>query len=165
MLFAEADGLKRGPLRDLSDRLRQQEKADGAIVASVDDGRVHLVVNFDESLVQRGLDASKIVSELGKHIGGGGGGKPTMAQAGGKNPDGVRDGARGRRAGRRGGARMKVMALDYGSARTGVAVSDPTGTIARPLCVVERAAPRPASPSSCASCATRSRSRSSSACR
>jgi len=34
---------------------------------------------------------------------------------------------------------MKVMALDYGSARTGVAVSDPTGTIARPLCVVERA--------------------------
>ena len=33
---------------------------------------------------------------------------------------------------------MKVMALDYGSARTGVAVSDPTGVIARPLCVVER---------------------------
>ena len=33
---------------------------------------------------------------------------------------------------------MKVMALDYGSARTGVAVSDPTGIIARPLCVVER---------------------------
>ena len=33
---------------------------------------------------------------------------------------------------------MKVMALDYGSARTGVAVSDPTGTIARPLGVVER---------------------------
>ena len=35
---------------------------------------------------------------------------------------------------------MKVLALDFGSARTGVAVSDPTGTIARPLCVVERAA-------------------------
>ena len=35
---------------------------------------------------------------------------------------------------------MKTMALDYGSARTGVAVSDPTGIIARPLCVVERAA-------------------------
>ena len=35
---------------------------------------------------------------------------------------------------------MKVMALDFGSARTGVAVSDPTGIIARPLCVVERAA-------------------------
>lgn len=35
--------------------------------------------------------------------------------------------------------RMKVMALDYGSARTGVAVSDPTGTLARPLGVVEKA--------------------------
>ena len=35
---------------------------------------------------------------------------------------------------------MKVMALDFGSARTGVAVSDPTGVIARPLCVVQRAA-------------------------
>jgi putative Holliday junction resolvase len=35
---------------------------------------------------------------------------------------------------------VKVVALDYGRARTGVAVSDPTGTVARPLCVVERAA-------------------------
>ena len=35
---------------------------------------------------------------------------------------------------------MKVMALDFGNARTGVAVSDPTGVIARPLCVVQRAA-------------------------
>jgi putative transcription antitermination factor YqgF len=34
---------------------------------------------------------------------------------------------------------VKVLALDYGRARTGVAVSDPTGVIARPLCVVERA--------------------------
>jgi putative Holliday junction resolvase len=35
---------------------------------------------------------------------------------------------------------VKILALDYGAARTGVAVSDPSGTIARPLCVVERAA-------------------------
>ena len=34
---------------------------------------------------------------------------------------------------------MQVVALDYGRARTGVAVSDPTGELARPLCVVERA--------------------------
>jgi putative Holliday junction resolvase len=34
---------------------------------------------------------------------------------------------------------VKVMALDFGNVRTGVAVSDPTGVIARPLCVVERA--------------------------
>jgi alanyl-tRNA synthetase len=91
VLLVEVRGVKGGPLRDLSDRLRQQEKADGAIVASVDDGRAFLVVNFDESLVERGLDASKFVRDLGKHIGGGGGGKPTLAEAGGKNPGGVRD--------------------------------------------------------------------------
>ena len=51
MLFVEAKAVKGGPLRDLSDRLRQQEKADGVIVGSVEDGRAFLVVNFDESLV------------------------------------------------------------------------------------------------------------------
>jgi alanyl-tRNA synthetase len=91
VLLVEVKSLKGGPLRDFSDRIRQQEKADGAIVASRDDGRVFLVVNFDESLVARGLDAVHVVRELGKHIGGGGGGKPTLAEAGGKNPDGIAD--------------------------------------------------------------------------
>jgi len=91
VVFAEAKELKGGPLRDLSDRLRRQEKADGAFVASVDDGRAYLVVNLDDSLVGRGLDAVQLVRELGKHIGGGGGGRPTLAEAGGKNPGGVRD--------------------------------------------------------------------------
>ena len=91
VVFAEAKAIKGGPLRDLSDRLRKQEKAVGVIVASVDDGRAYLVVNLDETLVGRGLDATQLVRELGKHIGGGGGGKPTLAEAGGKNPDGVGD--------------------------------------------------------------------------
>jgi alanyl-tRNA synthetase len=91
VLLVEVKSLKGGPLRDFSDRIRQQEKADGAIVASRDDGRAFLVVNFDESLVARGLDAVQVVGELGKHIGGGGGGKPTLAEAGGKNPDGIAD--------------------------------------------------------------------------
>jgi alanyl-tRNA synthetase len=91
VLLVEARAIKGGPLRDLSDRIRQQEKADGAIVVSVDDGRAYLVINFDQSLVERGLDASQLIRELGRHIGGGGGGKPTLAEAGGKNPAGARD--------------------------------------------------------------------------
>ncbi len=91
VLLLEVKGLKGGPLRDFSDRIRQQEKAHGAIVASRGDGRVYLVVNFDESLVARGLDAVQVVRELGRHIGGGGGGKPTLAEAGGKKPDGIAD--------------------------------------------------------------------------
>jgi alanyl-tRNA synthetase len=91
VVLVEARGAKGGQLRDLSDRLRQQEKAAGVIVGSVDDGRAYLVVNLDESLVGKGLDAVQLVRELGRHIGGGGGGRPTLAEAGGKNPDGLRD--------------------------------------------------------------------------
>jgi len=140
VLFVEAKAVKGGQLRDLSDRIRQQEKADGVIVGSVEDGRAFLVVNFDESLVQRGLDATAT--------------RPRPRQAhrrrrwrqadagrsGRQESCGSSGRARGRQEGRGGGARMKVMALDFGNARTGVAVSDPTGVIARPLCVVERAA-------------------------
>jgi alanyl-tRNA synthetase len=91
VVLVEAKGAKGGQLRDLSDRVRQQEKAAGVIVGSVDDGRAYLVVNLDDSLVGKGLDAVQLVRELGPHIGGGGGGRPTLAEAGGKNPDGVRD--------------------------------------------------------------------------
>ncbi len=90
VLLVEVKAVKGGALRDLSDRLRQQQSADGAIVASTDDGQAYLVVNFAESLVSQGLDASQLVRELGKHIGGGGGGRPTLAEAGGRNPDGVK---------------------------------------------------------------------------
>jgi alanyl-tRNA synthetase len=91
IVLVEATSLKGGELRDLSDRVRKQEKAAGVIVGSVDDGRAYLVVNLDESLVGRGLDASKLVRDLGRHIGGGGGGRPTLGEAGGKNPEGLRD--------------------------------------------------------------------------
>jgi alanyl-tRNA synthetase len=91
VVLVEARGAKGGQLRDLSDRVRHQEKAAGVIVGSVDDGRAYLVVNLDDSLVGKGLDAVQIVRELGPHIGGGGGGRPNLAEAGGKNPDGLRD--------------------------------------------------------------------------
>jgi len=85
VVLAEAKGLQPGPLRDLSDRIRQQEKADGAIVASVTDGRIHIVVNLAEGIG----DASKIANEMGQIVGGKGGGRPTMAQAGGDDADAI----------------------------------------------------------------------------
>jgi alanyl-tRNA synthetase len=91
VVLVEAKALKGGELRDLSDRLRKQENAQAVIVGSVDDGRAYLVVNLDQSLVGRGLDAAQLVRDLGSHIGGGGGGRPTLAEAGGKNPGGLRD--------------------------------------------------------------------------
>jgi alanyl-tRNA synthetase len=90
VLVAEVSAA-RGGLKDLSDRLRAQEKAFAVIVGAVEDGKVALVVNLDDSVVARGVDAVQLVRSLGSHIGGGGGGRPTLAEAGGKNPTGLRD--------------------------------------------------------------------------
>jgi alanyl-tRNA synthetase len=85
---AEVTGARGGELRDLSDRLRGQREALAVILATADEGKVGLVVNLDKSLAA--LDAVKIVRELGPIIGGGGGGRDTLAEAGGKNVDAVR---------------------------------------------------------------------------
>jgi alanyl-tRNA synthetase len=71
----------------LSDRLKQQNAPAAVVLGSRDDGRVHLLVNLDRSLEDRGLDAVKVVREAAALVGGGGGGRPTMAQAGGRDPD------------------------------------------------------------------------------
>jgi alanyl-tRNA synthetase len=86
---AEVTGARGSALRDLSDRLRQQEAAQAVVLASADDGKVALVVNLDKSVTD--VDAVELVRELGPIIGGGGGGRPTLAEAGGKNPEKVRD--------------------------------------------------------------------------
>ena len=88
VVFAEASDVQPGPLRDLSDRIRQQEKAEGAIVTCVAGERVHIVVNLAEAV---GVDAAALANEMGQIVGGRGGGKPTLAQAGGNRPDAIPD--------------------------------------------------------------------------
>ena len=67
------------------------DKLDGGVVvlAAVNDDKVSLVVKADKSAVAKGVHAGKIVKEISKLVGGGGGGRPDMAQAGGKNPEGI----------------------------------------------------------------------------
>ena len=89
ILTAQVQSLKGSELRDLSDQLRQSRQADAVLLGSVDDGRAYLVVNIDASKVEQGADAVAIVKEAAKKIGGGGGGRPNLAEAGGKNPDGL----------------------------------------------------------------------------
>ncbi len=88
VLVAEVKGARGGALRDLSDQLRQREGADAVVLASGDDGKVALVVNLDQALA--GIDAVRVVRELGPIIGGGGGGRATLAEAGGRNVDSLR---------------------------------------------------------------------------
>jgi alanyl-tRNA synthetase len=88
VFVAEVSGARGGALRDLSDQLRQREDAAAVVLASADEGKVALMVNLDNAHAD--VDAVKIVRELGPLIGGGGGGRPTLAEAGGKNVEGVR---------------------------------------------------------------------------
>jgi alanyl-tRNA synthetase len=89
IVVAEVRSLKGPELRDLSDQLRQSKQASAVVLGSVDGGRAYLVVNLDKSLVDQGADATVIVREPAKKIGGGGGGRPDLAEAGGKNPEGL----------------------------------------------------------------------------
>jgi alanyl-tRNA synthetase len=89
IVVAEVKSMKGPELRDLSDQIRQSKQASAVLLGSVDDGRVYFVVNLDRALVDQGADAVAIVKQAAKSIGGGGGGRPNLAEAGGKNPDGL----------------------------------------------------------------------------
>ena len=91
VVVVEAKGVSGGDLRDLTDRIRQQERATAVLAGATDDGRAFLVFNLDKSLADRGIDAVALVRDAAKHIHGGGGGRPTLAEAGGKQPDGLGD--------------------------------------------------------------------------
>ena len=74
-------------LLELSDALRQKHAPAAVVLGAREDGRVHLVVSLDRSLEERGIDAVQVVRQAAALVGGGGGGRPTMARAGGKEPE------------------------------------------------------------------------------
>ena len=76
-------------LRALVDQLRQMAPSVAIALGSASEDRVNLIVALSKDLVQRGLHAGKIAGEAAKLVGGGGGGRPDMAQAGGKDPAGL----------------------------------------------------------------------------
>jgi alanyl-tRNA synthetase len=74
-------------LRLLSDRFRDKHPSSVVVLGSVTEGRPVLIAAVSDDLVQKGLHAGELVKHVAAQIGGGGGGKATMAQAGGKDPD------------------------------------------------------------------------------
>ena len=76
-------------LRKIADFLIERLENGVIVLAAVNDGKVSLIVKADKKSVAAGVHAGKIVKEIAKLVGGGGGGRPDMAQAGGKNPDGI----------------------------------------------------------------------------
>jgi alanyl-tRNA synthetase len=75
----------------VSDRIKQQHAPAAVIVGARDDGNAQLVINLDPSLEARGVNAGTLIKAPAALIGGGGGGRATMARAGGKEPDGLAD--------------------------------------------------------------------------
>ena len=76
-------------LRNLSDELKEKLGSGVLVLASEKDGKASLIVSCSDDAVQKGAHAGNMIKQLAALVGGGGGGRPAMAQAGGKNPAGI----------------------------------------------------------------------------
>lgn len=91
LLAAQLDGIDMNGLRDLGDQLKAK-LGDGVVVlASANDGKVSLMVTATDGAIKQGAHAGNLVKAIAGYVGGGGGGRPNMAQAGGKDPAGIPD--------------------------------------------------------------------------
>ncbi|MCM1498624.1 MAG: alanine--tRNA ligase [Clostridium sp.] len=76
-------------LRDLGDQLKTKVSEGIVVIASENSGKVSLIAMATEKAVKQGAHAGNLIKEIAPLVGGGGGGRPNMAQAGGKNPAGI----------------------------------------------------------------------------
>ena len=76
-------------LREMADMTCAKLENGVVILGAVMDGKVNFVVKADKSAVERGIHAGKIIKEMAPIVGGGGGGRPEMAQAGGRLPENI----------------------------------------------------------------------------
>ena len=90
LVTKRVSGLEKAALRGISDSLRDRLGSGVVVLASEVDGRVALVVSVTKDLTSR-LQAGRIVKELAPIVGGGGGGRPDFAEAGGKEPAKIDD--------------------------------------------------------------------------
>ena len=91
LLAAEVDGVDINGLRDLGDQLKEKLGEGVVVLASGNDGKVSLMVTATDAAMKQGAHAGNLVKAIAGLVGGGGGGRPNMAQAGGKNPAGIQE--------------------------------------------------------------------------
>ena len=88
LIVAEARGANPNLMRQLIDQIRQREDSTAVfLAAATGERKVVLVAGVSRDLIDQGLSAGDWVKRVAPVVGGGGGGKPDMAQAGGKQPD------------------------------------------------------------------------------
>lgn len=91
LLAAKLADVDMNGLRDLGDQLKEKLGEGVIVLTSVTDGKVSLLAMATDQACKQGAHAGNLIKGIAALVGGGGGGRPNMAQAGGKNPAGVDD--------------------------------------------------------------------------
>jgi len=91
LLATSVDGVDMNALRDLGDQLKDKLGEGVVVLLSNQDGKVNMIAMATDGAVKAGAHAGNLIKGIAALVGGGGGGRPNMAQAGGKNPAGIAD--------------------------------------------------------------------------
>lgn len=91
VIATAVDGVDMNGLRDLGDQLKEKVSEGIVVIASANGDKVNLIAMATDGAVKAGAHAGNLIKEVAPLVGGGGGGRPNMAQAGGKNPAGIAD--------------------------------------------------------------------------
>ncbi len=89
LIATKLSGVDMNELRNLGDKLKTEIKSGVVLLASDNDGKVNLIAMATDDAVKAGAHAGNLIKSLAPIVGGGGGGRPNMAQAGGKNAAGI----------------------------------------------------------------------------
>ncbi|MEE6682985.1 alanine--tRNA ligase [Limosilactobacillus reuteri] len=91
LIAAEVQVAGMGQLRQLADTWRSKALSDVLVLATASDGKANLLVAVSDDKTKEGLKAGDLIKTIAPAINGGGGGRPNLAQAGGKNPAGIKE--------------------------------------------------------------------------
>ena len=91
LLATSVEGVDMNGLRDLGDQLKEKLGQGVVVIASSANGKVNLIAMATDEAMAKGAHAGNLIKGIAGLVGGGGGGRPNMAQAGGKNPTGIPD--------------------------------------------------------------------------
>ena len=91
VLAVSVEDMDMNGLRDLGDQLKEKLGEGVVVIASAAGGKVSLMATATDGAMKKGAHAGNLIKAIASCVGGGGGGRPNMAQAGGKNPAGIPD--------------------------------------------------------------------------